>query len=193
MAWRSPCGIVLTAFLVALAPWVVATPASAAHAADRDSCPPVSIGGKPIGAISIDGRRVPLKSILRTPSGALNPPATNSAAGLDEGGVPLDASQGTSVIAWHVRYGKGCPGALNRIATAPVGTRFTISTPQGGTREYEISGRDSAHSGRLPARWFRLDGPFRVGLFTCGDLRQGVFHSTVATFATPVIPNASQL
>lgn len=186
VAWLSVRRVAVFGALVLAQQMGAPNGVEAATVKRQPDCPPAAVGGRPIGEISIDGRQIPMVAIARTKDGILNPPATSAAAGLDTEGVPLDASHGTAVIAWHVRFGKGCPGALNPISRAPLGTRFTIESRTGGEREYVVTGRDVSRADQLPARWFRLSGPYRVGLFTCGDLRDGQFHSTVATFATPV-------
>lgn len=167
--------------------------AEAVEIPERTNCPPSSIGGPAVAHIDFQGVRTPLKEISRSIDGALAPPATNSAAGIDQDAVPLSAAQGTAVIAWHVRFGPGCRGSLNPLSIAPLGARFSITRRGGVPVEYVITGRDAAPSDHLPQRWFRLRGEFRVGLFTCGDLQAGRFRSTVATFAEPVHPVSSQL
>lgn len=153
------------------------------------ACPPASVGGPTIGTIAVAGSRVPLKYVSYVPGGVLHPPATNQAAGVSSLNAPLDAHEGTTVIAWHVRYGKGCPGSLNALLDLPVGGTFTISDQAAFATEYRVTRRFEVDKGKYRKEWFSSIGPRRIALFTCGDLRYERFHSTIAIFAEPVRPS----
>ena len=156
-----------------------ATPARAAN------CPPASVGGPAIGTITAGGTSVPIKPVSFQPGGILRPPDTNQAAGVSTLNAPLDASEGTTVMAWHVRYGKGCPGTLNPLLDLPIGATFTITKQGSQPIEYRITRRFEVPKGKYRKEWFTPVGPRRIALFTCGDLRYEKFHSTIATFAEP--------
>ena len=150
------------------------------HAAN---CPPASVGGPTIGTITAGGISVPIKPVTFKPGGTLRPPNTNQAVGVSTLNAPLDASEGTTVMAWHVRFGRGCPGTLNPLLDLPIGATFTI-TPKGSpAREYRIVRKREVPKGQYRAQWFTPIGPRRVALFTCGDLRYEKFHSTIGIFA----------
>lgn len=100
--------------------------------------------------------------------------------------APLDSDEGTTVMAWHVRYGKGCPGTLNTLLDLPIGASFTVQANGSTAREYRITERFEVPKGKYKKKWFTPVGPHRLALFTCGDLRYEKFHSTIAVFAEPV-------
>lgn len=170
---------------IAVATAVVATLISAAPA-DARTCPPASIGGPTVAVMKVKGKTVPVKSVTFRKGGALNPPETNQAAGISARNQPLHAKRGATVITWHVRYGEGCPGSLNALTTMPIGSTFTIGSVGKTPRTYQISSRTTVPKGVLKRSWFRHDGPKRLVLITCNDLRGGVFARTMAIIATPV-------
>lgn len=90
------------------------------------------------------------------------------------------------MITWHVRFGPGCKGTLNPILRRPVGSRFDIVTAGGVRRTYQLVDRQVVRRGRYQPAWFRTLGPRQVALFTCSDLRNGVYRRTTALFAEPV-------
>lgn len=158
------------------------TPVSPATAVN---CPPASIGGAPIGTITVGDVSVPIKPVRFISGGTLQPPATNQAVGLSTVNAPLDATEGTTVMAWHVRYGRGCPGTLNSLLDLPIGGTFTVQEHGSPPVEYRITRRLEVPKGKYRTAWFTQVGPRRLALFTCGDLRDERFHSTIATFAEP--------
>lgn len=162
-----------------------------APAAQAAACPPATVGGPAVGSISVDAVTVPIKPVSYSPGGTLKPPDTARAVGLSTVNAPLDASVGTSVLAWHVRYGKGCRGALNPLLDLPVGGIFSVQAAESAAREFRITQRREVPRGRYPRSWFSPLGPHRLALFTCGDLRYERFHSTIVTFAEPVAESSS--
>jgi hypothetical protein len=171
---------------IAAATAMVATLISAAPA-DARTCPPASIGGPTVAVMNVKGKAVPVKSVTFRKGGALNPPETNQAAGLSARNQPLAAKKGATVITWHVRYGEGCPGSLNALTTMPIGSTFTVGAVGKTPRTYQISSRVTVPKGVLKRSWFRHDGPKRLVLITCNDLRGGQFNRTMAIIATPVV------
>jgi hypothetical protein len=156
-------------------------------AAEASSCPPASVGGSTVAVISVKGRDVPVKAITFVDGGALNPPATNRAAGISVRNRPLEARKGASVIAWHVRFGPGCPGTLNALTTMPLGSTFTVAKVGGRPVTYEIAAREMVTKGIVKRSWFKRGGLRKLVLITCADLTGGVFRGTTAVIATPVI------
>jgi hypothetical protein len=176
-------------FLAGLAASIVMTGAPIFTAADAIAakCPPASVGGRAIGNITADGVTVPIKPVTYVPGGTLRPPDTAQAVGVSTLNAPLDAQEGTTVLAWHVRYGKGCFGTLNTLLKMPIGSTFTVQAKDSVAREYRITRRIEVPKGRYKQEWFSPVGPHRLALFTCGDLRYEKFHSTIGVFAEPVI------
>lgn len=177
------CAVAITTVsFVALGLPAAVTPAQA------NSCPPSSVGGRTVARIKVGSLVVPVKSVTYRSGGVLNPPATNQAAGLSSVNMPLDSSEGTAVLTWHVRYGPGCYGTLNRLMTMPIGSTFQVGATGKHLRTYKITQRVTVPKGQYRWQWFRADGPYRIALFTCSGFRNGVFHNTVAIFASPVTP-----
>ena len=151
-------------------------------------CPLSSAGGKTIGWIEFDDVRVPLKKVSYPAGGVLDPPATNKAAGLSTRHRGLQALRGTSVITWHTRFGKGCPGTLNPILGRSIGSEFDLVSASGARQTYRLVDRAVVPRGRYRPAWFRLMGPRQIALFTCSDFQDGGFRRTTALFAEPVTP-----
>jgi hypothetical protein len=177
--WRSIWALVLAPGLIFGLPGLLAP---AAHAA---KCPPASVGGPTVGSVNVGDVSVPLKRVRYRNGGPLHPPASNRNAGISTVNAPIGSDEGTAVITWHIRYGRGCPGTLNDLATLPVGSTFSVRMKNQAAVEYAITERTVVRKGRYKAAWFRPDGPHRLALFTCGDFRNGVYQSTVVTLAEP--------
>ena len=150
-----------------------------------DRCPPASVGRPAVGEIAVGDTRVPVKPVPFRGS-TLKPPPSALVAGLSLEHARLNSETGTTVLTWHVRYGKRCPGALNDLIRLPLGSTFDVTDEDGLTTEYRITDRTRVPKGRYPVAWFAQTGPRRLALFTCGRLRNGEFRSTVAIFAEPV-------
>lgn len=118
--------------------------------------------------------------------GVLTPPPTNVVAGLSRDHAGITAAWGTSVIAWHVRFGRGCPGSLNDLLSAPVGTEITVRRNEGEPRTYRITERRTVPKGRYDVEWFRQHGPHRLALFSCADPEGGTFRKNVVILADEV-------
>ena len=177
MRWRR---IVAAGLAVAWASAVTLTGAARAMATD---CPTARVGGPAVGWVTVGDARVPLKPIRFASGESLELPGSSKVAGLSRVHATPGASLGTSVIAWHVRYGRGCPGSLNVLLSAPVGTTFDVQLRHGEPVTYRIVGRSSVPRGRYPVQWFDQVGEHRVVLLSCADLWNGAFRRTVATFA----------
>jgi hypothetical protein len=167
---------IVTSFLTVTA----STPAQAAN------CPPASVGGRTVATVTVDDREVPVKAVTFVNGGPLIPPATNRAAGISVRNRPLGAKKGASVIIWHVRFGPGCPGALNALTTMPLGSTFAVAKVGGAPTTYEIAAREMVTKGTVKRAWFRNGGLRRLVLITCADFTGGVFRGTTAVIAVPV-------
>ena len=99
--------------------------------------------------------------------------------------MPLSATQGTSVIVWHVNYA-GCNNALNVITSQAVGSTFKVSDEKGKTTTYVISKRYKVTKGDYKDSWFDLIGPRKLLLATCsGAFKNGHYEDNVVIIATP--------
>ena len=130
---------------------------------------------------------MPVKAVTFVDGGALNPPPTNRAAGISIRNRPLGAKKGASVIIWHVRFGPGCPGALNALTRMPLGSTFTVAKMGRAPVTYEIAAREMVTKGTVRRTWFRNGGLRKLVLITCADLSGGVFRGTTAVIAVPVV------
>lgn len=149
-------------------------------------CPPSAIGGKPIGWIEFDGIKVPLKPVNAPAGGELDPPATAKAAGVTRQHQPLLATEGTTVIAWHVRFGSGCTGSLNPLLAKSKGSTFDIVTARGERQTYTLTDKVTVPRSKYRPEWFRSNGSPQVALFTCADPQGGKYQKTTALFAEPI-------
>jgi len=172
--------VVAVVVLTLIASLVTWTPAQAW------TCPPATVGGPTIAEVNVGKKTVPVKSVTYKKGGTLDPPATNKAAGLSKRNAPLHAKHGSTVITWHVRYGPGCPGALNRLITMPLGSTFTVGKIGKTPKAYEITERIKIKQTGLKSKWFRRDGTRQLVLITCADLVGGVFTKTTVIIAKPV-------
>lgn len=158
----------------------------AAAPAEARTCPSASIGGPAVAHIKVRGRTVPVKSVTFRNGGTLLPPATNKAAGISKRNQPLRAKKGTTIITWHVRYGQGCNGTLNRVLKMPIGATFTVAEVGKPAKTFRITQNVTVPKSGLKTRWFRRSGPHRLVLLTCADLTGGVFRKTQVVIAAPV-------
>ena len=172
--------------VVALVVLLAALPCVQAGAVQAAGCPPASVGGPAVGSLTVGRVTAPITPVSVSAGGVLDPPPTNRAVGLSRQHARLDARRGTSVLTWHVRYGPGCDGVINALLTAPIGTEFEVAPKGAAATRYRVVERLTVRKGRYRLEWFRQDGPHRLALFTCADLRDGAFRDTVAVFANPV-------
>jgi hypothetical protein len=68
----------------------------------------------------------------------------------------------------------------------PIGSTFSVGAKGKPAQTYQISSRTTVPQGKLKRSWFGNDGPHRLVLFTCAELRGGHFRKTMAIIATPV-------
>lgn len=188
---RRPSGKTMTAkrrtLLVAALSAILATanPVVTAMPAAAESCPSASVGGKTIGSVGVNQRTVPVKSITYPAGGVLTPPPSAMVAGASDRHRPLHAQRGSTVIAWHVRYGKDCPGALNPLLKLRPGETFRVTDERGGQKTYQVTEQIRVPRGEYDPQWFQLGGPRRLTFMTCTDLRRGEFRTTAVVIASP--------
>ena len=157
-----------------------------ATASQAASCPSAEVGGRAVGWIDVGEGRVPIKRTTYPVGGQFDPPPSHEVVGLSARHQPLLADHGSTVLAWHVRYGKGCNGALNSILGKPVGSTFSLTSTDGARRTFRITERQSVKRGNYRPEWFRTNGTPQMTLFTCSDLRNGSFQRTRVIVAEPV-------
>ncbi|MDO5867082.1 MULTISPECIES: class F sortase [Paenarthrobacter] len=109
------------------------------------------------------------------------------------GAAPIGAPKGSTVIAGHVNFPDGSPGALEPLARAAKGAPIYI-TDAGGTRyTYTVTSAETLIKTALPAALFDTSGPAQLVLITCGGPIEntgngilGYTHNTVVT-AVPAL------
>jgi hypothetical protein len=141
--------------------------AALAPTASAAKCPAGNSDGKTIGTIKVGSLAVPVKSVTYPLSGELNPPISPLNAGVSARHNPLEATEGSSIIVWHINY-KGCVGKLNPITESKVGAKFSVVDEKGATRSYKIASKTTVPLGDYKTDWFRLDGPRQLVFVTCG-------------------------
>lgn len=110
----------------------------------------------------------PVVPVTVAPGGALGVPENPATLGWwSEGARPGDGS-GSIVIDGHIdssRYGTGVFAQLRYLS---VGDRIELSTSDGGSRTYAVTGRRQYDKSALPAEVFDQDVGERLVLITCG-------------------------
>jgi hypothetical protein len=126
----------------------------------------------------------------RVAGGALLIPPDVRLAGLDTSSAPLDAGQGTTIIAGHVDNFNQGDGVFYFLSQAQPGAPITVSVPgQAPTawRVYQVSVADKS---ALPSDIWSLAGPRRLVLVTCGGPIEhtpagNTYSDNVLIYATP--------
>jgi sortase (surface protein transpeptidase) len=120
------------------------------------------------------------------PGGELDVPADGERLGWWIGSAQPGAERGTVLIAGHVDTVDDGPGALYGLERLPMGSRVDVRTGD-RTVAYQVVARRSYAKTRLPADLFRVDGPPRLALVTCGGaFRDGSYDRNVVVYAEPV-------
>jgi hypothetical protein len=134
----------------------------------------------------------------RIVGGTLLIPSDVHLAGLDTTSAPLDAAQGTTIIAGHVdNYSQG-DGVFYFLSQAEPGALITVSVPGHAPttwRVYQVSVADKA---ALPLDMWSLSGPRRLVLVTCGGPIDhtpagNTYADNVLIYATPATLTPSRL
>jgi hypothetical protein len=153
--------------------------------ASHRKCPSTAVGGAAVGSITFGSVSVPLKSATYRAQGVFHPPASAKIATISRRHQPLNASEGTTFIAWHVRWNKGCNGTLNPLAFKPVGYVFTTTDASGAVQRWVIQSSFKVKKGRYQRAWFTENGPRQLVLITCSDLIGGKFRKNRVIIAVP--------
>lgn len=154
--------------------------------------PPVEPVVPPTG-LTIDalGISVPVESVGVQPDGQMEiPPAAEVAGWYRFGAAPGDA-EGTVVIAAHVdSVASAGLGPFARLGDLAVGDAVRVTTADGGTATYAVTGRSSVKKPEVPwGQVFTRDGGHRLVLVTCG----GVWHEDRRSYSDNVIVTAEPI
>lgn len=142
------------------------------------------------GAISLPATPdpVPLVPVGVLESGALQLPERPSVLGwYAAGAVPGDPT-GTAVIAGHIDSAEFGAGPLEALLELELGASIVVTDAAGGNHAYSVTSRTSYPKSALPPEVFRVDGPPRLALVTCGgafDERTGRYADNVVVLAAP--------
>lgn len=126
-------------------------------------------------------------------AGALILPTSDKATRY-AGAAPLGAHEGSTVIAGHVNFADGSPGALAPLARITKGTPAYVTDATGTRHEYTVTTAETLIKTALPQELFAPHGPPQLVLITCGgpientDNTLGYTHNTVVTAVPVPIP-----
>lgn len=166
---------------LALVTTLVSAPASKAA-----KCPPPKKDGKTVGTILVEGITVDVKRVDYKEGKDLLPPNSPLNVGVSILHQPLSATEGASLLVWHVNY-KGCQGKLNVINDEKPGYKFDVIDEKGEIVEYEVKERYQVKKGKYKPEWFMLTGPRKLVLVTCiGKVVRGSYLDNLVFIATPV-------
>ncbi len=151
---------------------------------------PSTVGAPAPEAISLPAtpEPVPLVPVGVLESGALQLPERPSVLGwYAAGAVPGDPT-GTAVVAGHIDSAEFGAGPLEALLELQLGASIVVTDAAGGTHAYAVTSRTSYPKSALPPDVFRVDGPPRLALITCGgtfDERTGQYADNVVVLAAP--------
>lgn len=173
-----------TAALLMAISTLIGVSASVAQAA---TCPSPTRDGATIGKVKVGTTTVAVKSISYIPGGELTPPSSPLNVGLSKLHQPLNADEGTSVLAWHINW-NGCVGRLNVIMGKKVGYVFSIVDEDGVTQKFRIKAVYTPKKGSYRPEWFQLSGDRQLTLITCtGKVVKGHYSNNYVVIAEPVV------
>lgn len=173
---------ILIAICVICASLVSAPLISAAYA---DPCPSPKKDGKTIGEINVGGTKINVKSVTYPLGGEFDPPKSPLNAGVSARHMPLSATEGSSLIVWHINY-NGCQGKLNVINNKSIGYKFSVVDEKGKIKNYVVSSRTTVKKGQYKRDWFRLNGPRQLVFVTCtGKVVNSSYTDNLVIIATP--------
>lgn len=100
----------------------------------------------------------------------------------------IGAPAGSTVVAGHVNFPDGSPGALEPLARAEKGAPVYITDASGTRHTYTVTSAETLIKTALPAALFDTSGPAQLVLITCGGPIEntgngilGYTHNTVVT------------
>lgn len=148
-------------------------------------CPDPNRDGRTIGRITVGSTSVDVKTVTYPAGGELLPPRSPLNVGLSVRHAPLKATEGSSVLVWHINYA-GCIGKLNVINNRKPGSRISVIDEEGVTTQYVISSTVRVPKGKYRPEWFRLDGPRQLVFVTCvGVVVDGHYLDNLVIIAKP--------
>lgn len=142
-------------------------------------------------AIDALGISLPVESVGVRDDGQMEiPPAAEVAGWYRFGAAPGDA-EGTVVIAAHVdSVASARLGPFARLGDLAVGDAVRVTTADGATVTYAVTGRSSVAKPEVPwGQIFTRDGGHRLVLVTCG----GVWHEDRRSYSDNVIVTAEPI
>lgn len=172
---------------------VVATPF---YAADPDTSTPDADLGPELPPLTISipslGINAPVTESGTDTEGALQLPTSDKATRYN-GAAEIGARAGSTVIAGHVNFPDGSPGALAPLANVTKGSPIYITDAAGMRHIYTATTAETLVKTQLPGSLFTTTGQPQLVLITCGGPIEntgngilGYTHNTVitATLAT---------
>jgi sortase (surface protein transpeptidase) len=121
--------------------------------------------------------------------GELGVPVDIHRTGWWRDGAAPGSSQGTVLIAGHVDSAAAGAGAFYPLPTARPGMLITLTTQNGTTVRYRVTGVRRVLKANLPTSVFDRSGPPRLDLVTCGgpfDAATGHYLDNIIVEARPV-------
>ena len=148
------------------------------------ACKPVKPSGRTVGEIQVGSLKMPIKPFTYPAGGVMEPQKSTQMLAMSLRHQPLEATMGTTVLAWHVNYA-GCVNALNTLTTKKVGFEFDIRG-EDGVISYTITNMVKVKKGNYKQNWFNVIGPRQLLLVTCGGpFRDGHYQENVVVIAKP--------
>jgi hypothetical protein len=171
----------------------VGSPSAAAPAGPAGAPTPVAapLAVPPPVTVSLPGTPgpVPLVPVGVLGSGALQLPERPTVLGWYAAGAVPGGTAGTAVIAGHVDSARYGAGPLRGLLDVQEGDIVEVTDAGGAVHRYAVASRTSMAKPGLPPELFRVDGPARLALITCGgafDRRMGNYADNVVVLADPV-------
>lgn len=115
--------------------------------------------------------------------GRLDLPRSPATVGWWSASAPVGARSGGTVLAGHVDSASAGVGALAALRTVAPGDRITVTDQFGGRHAYIVTARRTYPKQALPAAVFRISGPARLVLITCG----GPFDDTTRSYRDNIV------
>lgn len=105
--------------------------------------------------------------------------------------APLEAEDGSTVIAGHVNFTDGSWGALGPLHQVREGDPVYVTDSEGEVRQYVVSRMSVLHKESLPYQIFRTEGERQLVVVTCGgDVEkvggEWVYTQNLVVYAMPV-------
>jgi hypothetical protein len=144
----------------------------------------------PPSAIALPGTTVSATVVATgvRPDRELRVPESPKVVGWWVGSAPAGSPSDSTVLVGHVDSAREGVGAFAELRTVRVGTRVELTDVFRGRHGYRVVARRTYPKYALPADVFRVRGPARLVLVTCGgpfDERAGRYRDNVVVYAVP--------